>query len=43
MYLNYPSEYGMEDDCNKPGLSNIRPTGQIRPVAWLDPAREKIL
>ena len=25
------------------GVSNIRPTGQIRPVAWLDPARGMIL
>ena len=25
------------------GVSNIRPAGQIWPVAWLDPARGKIL
>jgi len=25
------------------GVSNIRPAGQIQPVAWLDPARGMIL
>jgi len=30
-------------DLSKAGVSNIRPPGQIRPVAWLDPARWMIL
>jgi len=27
----------------RPGVSNIRPAGQNRPVAWLNPARGMIL
>jgi len=37
---------GMAENSNrfiKAGVSNIRPAGQIRPVAWLDPARGMIL
>jgi len=30
-------------DLSKAGVSNIRPKAQIRPVAWLDPARGMIL